>query len=232
MTIIHAVHGFLGLARDWEIFDFPNLMTYDLYNSPVTPSLKGFWEWAQRFNQQVKSKDIFLGYSLGGRLGMHALLESPTPWKAAIIVSSNPGIKSEEDKAIRLAEDLRWAYRFETEVWEKVVKDWNAQSVFGGVCHSLIRNEEDFSRKFLSFLLTHYSLGRQEDLTDRIQKIQIPILWISGKNDHKFHTASRKLSFINPKSKIQIVPEAGHRVPWEQPSAFKKIVHSFLQEVL
>lgn len=228
---IHAVHGFLGLPSDWNIFNFPNIITHNLFNGSISPSEDGFWEWAHRFNAQVESNGIYLGYSLGGRLGMHALLDNPKKWKAAIFVSAHTGIQSPQDRSTRLQDDLKWAERFKSDPWDLVLSDWNAQSVFGGMPYLLPREEKDFCREHLSFLLTRYSRGHQDNLKDSIQQVYVPILWICGEKDHKFQQAAKDLLFHHKKSNVQIIPGAAHRVPWEQPHFFKQLVHTFINEV-
>jgi 2-succinyl-6-hydroxy-2,4-cyclohexadiene-1-carboxylate synthase len=59
---------------------------------------------------------------MGGRLAMHALLESPELWSAAILVSANPGLPAADHpgRAQRMASDESWARRFESDPWEQV----------------------------------------------------------------------------------------------------------------
>ncbi|QLH34926.1 MAG: hypothetical protein HWD61_01270 [Parachlamydiaceae bacterium] len=82
------------------------------------------------------------GIFFRGRLALHALFDEPNKWKAGIIISSHTGFKKESDKAARLLIDNAWAERFENDAWEKVLKDWNSQPVFGGMDFSIPRREE------------------------------------------------------------------------------------------
>lgn len=233
MLEIHAIHGFLGLPADWNVFNFPRLHAYDLTDAAIIPSSDGLWGWAQRFNAHITStNDILLGYSLGGRLALHALLENPAKWKAGIIISSHTGLQSEREKNARIHADTDWAKRFETESWESVVGEWNDQPVFGGIASPFIRQENQFSRKHLGHLLRHCSCGYQDDLSVTLQNIQLPILWISGQLDIPYRTAAKALDFSHPLSRVEIVESAGHRVPWEQPEKFLKLTQSFINEVL
>ncbi len=233
MTEIHAIHGFLGLPTDWNLFNFSKLHAYNLTNPSIAPAADGFWGWAKRFNQEVQPKEGFmLGYSLGGRLGLHALLDRPNHWKGAIIVSSHTGFKTEKERMTRLQVDAEWADLFEKEPWEKVLQMWNIQSVFGGVDYPLMRQEKLFSRKHLADQLRFGSRGHQDDLSKPVQNLQMPLLWICGELDPTFHQVAKELSFAHPLSRIEIVHGAAHRVPWEQPHKFIKIVHSFINEVI
>lgn len=229
---LHAIHGFLGLPEDWHKFKMPSMRTYNLSDPEIAPGQDGFWGWAKRFNcHTLPSHGILMGYSLGGRLAMHALLDNPARWKAGIIISSHTGYKKDHERAARLAADAAWADRFENERWEKVLSDWNAQPVFAGMDFPMIRHEHQFSRKELGSILRLCSRGHQDDLSASIQNFQLPILWICGKLDPTFPAAAKNLHFSHPLSRVEIVEGAAHRVPWEQPEKFLKIIQSFINEV-
>lgn len=232
MIKIHALHGFLGLPSDWKEFNFESCSSHDLSNPAIAPNHDGFWGWAKRFNQfTAPQNDVLMGYSLGGRLALHALLDQPQKWKAAVLISANPGLQSIEQKDERLKADKQWAQRFIHEPWNHVLKAWNDQEVFKGKQFPLSRDEHQFSRLHLSFLLTTFSLGLQEDLTSLIHQLNLPILWVCGQQDSKFCELAQKITFFHKQSKVKIVADTAHRVPWEKPLQFKNLVQSFISEV-
>jgi 2-succinyl-6-hydroxy-2,4-cyclohexadiene-1-carboxylate synthase len=230
---IHAIHGFLGLPTDWNLLNIPNLKTYDLTHPEIAPSTDGFWGWARRFNSFTAPQNgILMGYSLGGRLGMHALLENPNQWKAGIIISTSlAGYKTEQEKTARFKADCEWAELFEKEPWEKVLEAWNSQSTFAGVSYPIRREENQFSRKHLSQQLRLFSRAYQDDLSISIENFQLPILWVCGALDTNFQRAAKDLNIRHPLSRVEIIENTAHRVPWEQPEQFVKIIKSFIQEV-
>lgn len=232
MINIHALHGFLGLPSDWKAFNFESCYFHDFAQPEIAPCHDGFWGWAKRFNQYITSQNnVLMGYSMGGRLALHALLDQPEKWKAAVIISANPGVQSIEQKAARINADRVWADRFMHEPWQRLLKAWNDQEVFKGKQFPLSRHEHEFSRAHLSLLLTTFSLGLQEDLTLLMHQLNLPILWICGQQDSKFLELSKKINFFHKLSKVKTVEAAGHRVPWERPQQFKKLVQSFISEV-
>lgn len=211
---IYTLHGFLGRPSDWNLPD-----AVDLFQRPIVP----FDEWAQQFNASALPGSVVIGYSLGGRLAMHALIQNPTHWKAAVIISAHPGLK-EEERAERIASDQRWAKRFLNDPWEKLMTDWNKQPVFAG--QSLPRKESDFDRTVLCQVLEKWSLGRQAQLLPAINALPLPIFWITGELDPH---AARGLKLAHPQSKQWVAPGAGHRVPWE--SGFQEQITQFLGEI-
>lgn len=142
---VYCLHGFLGLPSDWDFLGTLQetaLEKVDIFQvlSPATaggikPAIAGasMMDWAEVFNHQVSQKPekrILLGYSMGGRLALHALVRNPSLWAGAIIVSANPEPLPEE-RAPRLIADENWAQRFENEPWDQVVSAWENHPVYG-----------------------------------------------------------------------------------------------------
>ncbi|MEI8366577.1 MAG: alpha/beta fold hydrolase [Parachlamydiaceae bacterium] len=223
---IEALHGFLGRPKDWEILSEIPYHAVDLFHDyPIVP----LREWAEAFT--APSKRVLLGYSLGGRLALHALIRHPADWDAAIFVSTHPGLYSKEERQKRLEADYRWAERFENDSWDSLMDAWNAQSVFcnslEGSAHLLERCESDYQRPLLASALRNWSLGTQEDLRERLSELEIPILWMVGENDTKYRELALNIRLKHPLSRIVLVANSGHRIPWEQPQFFLSTVKQF-----
>lgn len=226
MNEIIALHGFLGKATDWDGLGL-DLEGFALEKIP----LDSLWSWATHFNAYVKerySQPILLGYSLGGRLALHALIQDPQLWQAGIIISAHPGLESDLDKEKRCKGDEEWAARFRTEEWGSLMASWNSQAVFVHGSFHFERKEKDYNRNELVNQLLNGSLSKQENLRPALKQLQIPLLWIVGERDATYCNLGRTLEFSHPDSRFHIVPAAGHRNPWEQPSRFKKAVQEFI----
>jgi 2-succinyl-6-hydroxy-2,4-cyclohexadiene-1-carboxylate synthase len=222
---IYALHGFLGKPTDWnEVFPASHLVqTPNLFEKEISP----LWDWSKGFNSSViESSNVLVGYSMGGRLALHALIQNPKLWKAAIIISANPGMDDPVQCSIRQIEDSEWAKKILNQPWNELMIDWNRQSVFDG--SKIERNEIDFDRTSLAKAMISWSLGNQDNLMPAIERLEMPILWIAGENDTKYTEIARRMKFRHPKSKISIAPLAGHRVPWQQKLWFQKEVEQFL----
>jgi 2-succinyl-6-hydroxy-2,4-cyclohexadiene-1-carboxylate synthase len=205
MTLF-ALSGFLGAANDWQGVPAelePNLSQVG--------SLK---EWAKQFNAYAsafKAPRVLIGYSLGGRKALHALLDREVLWSQAILLSTHPGLVSEEEREARKAQDLIWAERFLTEDWDEVMDAWNAQPVFSG--SSPITRKMD--RKRAAHELTAYSLGRQQNLRGAIARLETPIQWVAGAKDLKFARISEEMASLHEHSQSMILKEFGHRINFQ-----------------
>ena len=162
--------------------------------------------------------DVLLGYSMGGRLALQ-LLESQR-FRCAIIVSA--GLNAADDD--RRRRDEEWARRFESGDWASLMRDWNAQPVFGG--HALDRREEDYDRTELARQLREWSPAVLPP--PRLESIETPLLWIVGERDAKYVEIANRAIARLPNGELWICPDAGHRVPWEQPQAFVARLRAFL----
>ena len=172
-----------------------------------------------------------LGYSMGGRLALHALLEKGHPWQAAVIVSAHPGLENPAERQARQAADAAWASKSLMGNWQQFLDAWNAQPVLDGslpresqATGKLMMRRREIARSFVD-----WSLGVQVPLWDRLQEITIPVLWVAGENDTKFRALAERAVAQIPQAKLAIAPGAGHRVPWEAEAWLADEVAGFLR---
>ncbi len=161
--------------------------------------------------------EVLIGYSMGGRLA----LEQAHRFRKAVIVSA--GLNAPD--AERRVRDDEWARRFESEEWSSLMRAWNAQPVFGG--HVVERREADYDRAELARQLRENSPAVLPP--PRLESIETPILWIAGERDAKYVEIGRRAVARLPRAELWICPDAGHRVPWEQPEAFVSRLRAFLE---
>lgn len=232
MTVLHALHGFLGKPTDWNGFG-PNCISHDILSISTPNMQNGLWEWAKLFNAKAEvstSPRILMGYSLGGRLAMHALLLQPDLWQGAVIISAHPGLSNEEDRQTRMQSDRVWAERFESEQWDFVLKDFYKNDIFANAVAPFERYEKDYNRRVLADIFRYWSLSAQQDLTKQIAELEVPILWVAGEKDSRYAAQARSLRLNHRNSQKWIASHAGHRVPWECTDEFKLRLKNFVEQ--
>jgi 2-succinyl-6-hydroxy-2,4-cyclohexadiene-1-carboxylate synthase len=141
-----------------------------------------------------------------------------------VIVSA--GLNLEQGRDERRARDEVWAKRFENDPWDELMRDWNAQPVFGG--QVVERFERDYDRRELARQLRENSPGVLPPLAPRLHEIEIPVLWIVGERDHAYVEIGEQAVNKLPNAQLWVCPNAGHRVPWEQPQAFAARLREFV----
>jgi 2-succinyl-6-hydroxy-2,4-cyclohexadiene-1-carboxylate synthase len=211
--VIVCVHGLLGEGRDWDFlrqagFD---IRTVDLFRSHPLALL-------------AAAADAIVGYSMGGRLALQALLSGAT-FSRAVIVSAGLGIEEPRERLERRERDETWARRFESDPWFEVVRDWNEQPLFEG--RAIVRDERDFDRRALAAALREWSPAVLPPLAPRLHEIEIPVLWIAGERDEKYVVEAKRAVELLPHGELWICPDAGHRVMWNQPASFVDRLREF-----
>lgn len=234
MTPLYCLHGFLGLPADWlplHLESIPSIrpVYLDLFNDPQLPQV-GLSEWTENLNAliaQRKERPFLMGYSMGGRLALHALLKDPGLYQGAIIISAHPGLACPQQKLQRLENHHKWAEAFENDPWDATLDLWNQQSVF--LSDDVIpRKEEDYSRVALGKALRLWSLGGQEDLKEALAQVDVPILWCVGGLDTAYRQIAEGLTFRHSLSHVWIAEETGHRLPWQKNREFYKQITNFI----
>jgi 2-succinyl-6-hydroxy-2,4-cyclohexadiene-1-carboxylate synthase len=237
-----CLHGAVGMAADWRAF------AKNMAASGIGTRAVDLWRFLEcnpmplpDFGKALNadaSGEVFrgssralLGYSMGGRMALHSLLEKDHPWHAGIIVSAHPGLETESERASRRGSDATWATQSLAGDWQKFLTAWNAQPVLGGrlirdpqATGSLITRRREIARSFVD-----WSLGAQQPLWDRLPEIKPPILWVVGENDPKFLALAERAVASIPNARLAIAPTAGHRVPWDSEEWLANEVTHFLR---
>ena len=196
-----------------------------------------FDEWTESFMAKVLASGTadahwLMGYSLGGRLALHALLANSSLWKGVIVIAAGLGYASSEERSRQRAKDRYWGERFLVQDWESLLAEWDALPVFGGQKSTLLRKEAMFSRHRVAHMFDVFSKGNQKDLLPEIQALKRPpLLYISGQNDAKYRSIGELLQATCPIAIHAIIRESCHRVPWENQSAFIDAVQHFIDSI-
>ncbi len=232
--MLHALHGNAGLPDDllpllralnrpfhaWHLWQCQE-------EWPEASTLEGF---ARAFNaatlQETGGPRVLLGYSIGARLALHALIQAPEQWNAAILISPHPGLTEEIERQARLLHDRQWATRFLHESWDSVLDAWNAQPVLAGA--GTTRPPERW-RGPIAQAFEGWSLGRQQDFRPLLSTLPLPVLWLTGMEDGKFTALAREAAPLLPRGRLVTLPGAGHRVHLDQQEATRAAVEDFLQ---
>ena len=236
---IWCLHGAVGSAADWHPFrDRWQSAGYDFRAVDLWRFLdccpRSMVDTAIALNAEVASytgTNLLVGYSMGGRMGLQALLAENSPWDAAVIIAAHPGLESEREKSERRKSDAEWSALCHRGDWAEFLQKWQGQAILrqpsdaviaGMDREPLIQRRKEISRSFVS-----WSLGAQENFWPRLPEIEVPVLWLTGRDDDKFTRLAQRACGLLPDARHLIVPAAGHRVPWQQPELFAEAVLKF-----
>lgn len=239
---IWCLHGAVGMAADWRglVVDGWAVKRVDLwrYLDCCEMSLTEFGKALNGEAEALGGRRVLLGYSMGGRLALHALLAGGG-WEAGVIVSAHPGLLEESDRLLRRGDDSCWAARALTGDWSDFLEAWEAQGVLAGGDSGigedsggmkmegrlmLRQRREAVARSFMD-----WSLGQQQPLWGRLGELDCPLLWWVGERDEKFRALGERVKCECPEVKLCVAPGVGHRVPWELGKEFGEKLGEFLE---
>jgi 2-succinyl-6-hydroxy-2,4-cyclohexadiene-1-carboxylate synthase len=212
----YLLHGFWGQPSDWqqvltrlplnESVHIPDL----LVAGPLGPQ-NPLPQWADEFWKNVEDEQVQLvGYSMGARLALSALLRHPKRVRRALLLSGNPWLDPQEH-ATRLAWEQDWQRKFRSLPWPQLEQEWQGIEVFSGSA-ALPRRQGPELRELLGLALVHWSI-RLHDVTPRsLRNLPTAVDWAFGALDQKYLQVAEFLRQLEVGGRIEILPEAGHRL--------------------
>lgn len=227
-----CLHGAVGAAADWfslrDAFESRGhgLRAVDLWRF-LDCCPRSLPATAQALNAEAQAnsgKNLLVGYSMGGRIALHALLEENSPWDAAAIISAHPGLATEEEMIARRKIDTDWSVKCLHGEWESFLGEWQAQGILQDVGELSDRTPLRLRRKEIARSFLDWSLGAQENLWPRLSEIEVPVLWLTGERDEKFTTIADHAVASMPHASHQVIAHAGHRLPWQRAQDFTQVV--------
>lgn len=223
VTKLIGLHGFFGQPRDITQLGLEHLYALNYFR--IAPST--FSSWARRFNKNVDDDTILVGYSMGGRLLLHCLLDDPKKFRAAVVICAHPGLVNQHERHERYRADLAFAEKILTWPWKDLLEYWNASPVLKNSL-PIPRSERDFCRRQLASYLRYFSLGQQQNLRAAINQITIPILWFMPEQESgRMHGISLK----HPRSRCETIQHGGHRFMFEQPQLIARKINHFFSRI-
>jgi 2-succinyl-6-hydroxy-2,4-cyclohexadiene-1-carboxylate synthase len=229
MRVVLA-HGFTQTARSWDTVAAllraarPDVETVavDLPghgDSDASPDAD-LWASAEHLVTQG-GPGTYVGYSMGGRVALHAALSHPDDVRALVLIGATAGIDDPAERQARRDGDERLADHIESVGVPTFIDEWLANPLFAGLTEATARRADRLRNTAagLSASLRATGTGTQTPLGDRLGEIECPVLVLVGERDEKFTDLGRRLVSGIPDADLVVVPGAGHSVHLEQPAA-------------
>ena len=174
---------------------------------------------------------IYLGYSMGARICLHAALQHPAEVQALVLISGTAGIIDPTQRQHRQDADNELANHVEQVGTQQFIAKWLAKPMFA----LLPDDPQDIAQRCtntaisLATSLRMCGTGTQESLWDVLPTLSMPVLLIAGAHDEAFCQHARRMQeLIGPNATLHIVQDAGHSVHLEQSKTTAQIVCDWL----
>ena len=232
-------HGFTQTARSWAAFEpllhaeLPDaeLVAVDLpgHGDAAAPADLDLWASAARL-VEAGGIGTYVGYSMGGRVALHAAIGAPDAVRRLVLIGATAGIDDPAERQTRRDADERLAEHIEEVGVPTFIDEWLTNPLFAGLTeHTALRSDRlRNSAAGLAASLRATGTGTQTPLWDRLGEVECPVLVLVGEHDAKFTDLGRRLVDGLCAAELVVVPTAGHSVHLEQPEATASAIASWL----
>jgi 2-succinyl-6-hydroxy-2,4-cyclohexadiene-1-carboxylate synthase len=175
---------------------------------------------------------FLIGYSMGGRLALYLTIHFPQYFHKVALESASAGLRTDAERSDRLAKDRQLAAKLANGNFRQFLENWYQQPIFAS-----LRSHPDFQQLLeqrlknspaqLAKSLRNLSTGMQPSLWEDLPKIKTPLLLLAGELDPKFVQINQQMEQLTKGSQLEIVPNCGHNIHFENPELFVEKIQTF-----
>lgn len=169
-----------------------------------------------------------VGYSMGGRLALHAAFALAPRVERLVLIGASPGLEHPDGRAARAHADEGLADEIEEMTIESFAARWARTPVLADQPAD-VREAADADRRRntphgLAGALRGLGTGALPSLWDRLPQLHVPVDLIVGERDQRFRATAERMAGALPAARLHVVAGAGHAVHLEDPAAVAAII--------
>jgi 2-succinyl-6-hydroxy-2,4-cyclohexadiene-1-carboxylate synthase len=193
-----------------------------------------FEERVAEIRAVAHADSVVVGYSMGGRLALHAALDAA--FAGLVVVGASAGIADADDRGQRREADLELADWIDTHSIEEVVGRWERNPVFASQSPALVEAQRagrvDHSPADLARLLRSAGQGALDPIWDRLGSLRMPVLALAGEDDGTYRAAAERIASLVPCGSSGVIAGAGHAAHLEAPDAVRHEILAFIGDLI
>lgn len=236
---IAFLHGFTQTHHHWHALAHAIVSQYVPGATMVLPDLPGHGlsgddrsdiEAAAAELADVVGPATYVGYSMGGRIALHAALVPDSPVERLVLIGATAGIDDPAERAERQRLDEERAAHIEAVGVEAFLDEWLAGPLFASLApesHGIEHRRRNTAAGLAHSLRTG-GTGYQRSLWDELARIEVPVLVLAGSLDTKFTEIGHRLVERLPRGEFASVEGAGHACHTERPDHVADLIGTWL----
>jgi 2-succinyl-6-hydroxy-2,4-cyclohexadiene-1-carboxylate synthase len=223
------LHGFTQTRQSWrrtiEALDgrytrvlAPDLPGHGLLSERRPASLAAVLAYLAAL---VDRPHVLAGYSMGGRVALHAALARPALVRRLVLLGASPGLAGDAERAARRSADESLADRIEAIGVEAFAAEWAQLPLWEGQAERVRAVAHDDRLRNtsggLAAALRGLGTGALPPLWERLGELPMPVTLVVGERDAKFREIADRMAQRLPDSRTVVIPGAGHAAHLERP---------------
>lgn len=202
------VHGFLGCATDWT-----DVIAYlSPYYDCTCLELPGHGSQKdlslEEFAKLIPSGSHYIGYSMGGRIGLWLQSLYPNTIASLCLISTNPGLQTEEERKERILIESNWIEELLLTDISSFITNWYKKEMFSKMPVPSNRYGQNIPGLITS--LQKFSIAKQPSFWDDLKTIETPLSFLFGAVDTKFARIGERLKTLG--LDVAFVANSSHAV--------------------
>ena len=171
-----------------------------------------------------------VGYSMGGRLALHAALAPALKPRIdrLVLIGASPGIADPVERQTRRADDDVLADQVEGMTIEQFAERWAQTPVLAGqppaVAAAVHADRLRSTPTGLARALRGLGTGALPSLWERLPEVRAPATLIAGERDEKFRAIATEMARELRDARVAVIPDAGHAVHLEAPAPVAAVI--------
>jgi 2-succinyl-6-hydroxy-2,4-cyclohexadiene-1-carboxylate synthase len=229
------LHGFTHTGQSWDAVARALPERY----RPLAPDIRGHGASSGSVpvnlesvigdvSQLAPSSFTLVGYSMGGRIALHAALALADRIDRLVLVGASPGIADRHERDARRAADEQLAADIQRLSIQEFARRWADTPVLAGqppeVAAAAYADRLKSTPAGLARALHGLGTGALPSLWDRLGELRMPLVLVVGERDSKFRATAQRIAGAALNAEIVIVPGAGHAVHLEAPDRLAEVI--------
>jgi 2-succinyl-6-hydroxy-2,4-cyclohexadiene-1-carboxylate synthase len=232
------LHGFTHTGASWD----PVVAALAERYRALAPDIRGHGSAGERVPVTLEAvlgdlaalapggrgQFTLVGYSMGGRLALHAAFALPERVERLVLIGASPGIADPAEREARRHDDDRLADEIKRSSIEEFARRWAQTPVLAGqppdVAAAVHADRLRSRPAGLARALRGLGTGALPSLWDRLPQLSVPVTVLVGERDRKFTEIATRMASALAHAQVVVVPGAGHAVHLEAPDAVAQVV--------
>jgi 2-succinyl-6-hydroxy-2,4-cyclohexadiene-1-carboxylate synthase len=173
---------------------------------------------------------------MGGRLALHAALQTDEPQRGLILIGASPGLREGPEKEIRRRWDLEQAESIQRNGAPLHMETWQshpliasqAKLVDPATYQYMMNRRREASADGLASSFRRFGAGTMPDCWEALPGLKTPTLLVVGAEDARYRAIAEEMQDLLPNAHLLIVANAGHAAHLENPADFLDGVHHWM----
>jgi 2-succinyl-6-hydroxy-2,4-cyclohexadiene-1-carboxylate synthase len=234
-ALVVLLHGFTHTGASWD----PVVAALGESYRPLAPDIRGHGTASQRrpvdldhviedLSTRAPQRFTLAGYSMGGRIALHAALALGGRVERLLLIGASPGIADPTERATRRADDEQLARELDRSTIEEFARRWAQTPVLAGqppAARAAAHADRLRSTPAgLARALRGLGTGALPSLWERLGELRMPVELLVGERDMKFREVAERMGEGIARARVHVIPGAGHAVHLEAPGQVAELI--------